>query len=776
MSFLNPNLFLAALACVAIPILIHILLRRRRKPVAWAAMRFLLEAYRQQRRRTRLEQLLLLASRCLLVAALALAVGRPALRTAGFFSASDPRTLVIILDNALTTAVTTPEGSTEFERERARALALLRELSPARGDAAALLTTAAPAAAIINPPSTDLAGVMDALARVTPADSASDLPAALALARQTLAARPPGTAGALALCSPWRSADTARPLPTLEPSPRFKILASPPASRDASNITITALLPTRGMLIAPDSQTTPVPASVRVELRRSGRTPAASTTVTLRALALSAAASPPVSATFAWSPGQTSAAVAINLDIPPDFIRQGPALTLLATTNADDLPLDDLALRPLVARRQVRVALLAPRAPITDAGARPDLFSAADWLALALAPTASALDRRGAEIEVARLDPSAAGVAADLAAADAIFITAPDRLDAALLAALRRSLDAGRLLVLMPPSAPSASAAWAELMTQALAAPFTLAAEPKTFDPEVGLAMPAPGITASNSSGGGGGLLTLLAPELPDLLRPVRVTRSLPAIPDPSRTRTLLALTDATPLVLVSSPDADAPSRGTLLYLAAAPELAWTNLPAMPLMLPLVQEILRQGLGESAASTLAYAGRPVPPQPASTLHFRRIPLPEPVAPRSDAPLALPTPPAFAALYRTTNADNRTQGVLAIAPDPDAGLITPTPPADLTRWLAAIAGPQALVTLADASAAAAPPAETPSSSTLGNTETETPWDLIILLLAVSLAIVELLLARLFSHASLSSRAPGLSATYSTALPKPPEAAP
>ena len=79
MTFLNPILFSVGAACVALPIVIHILLRRRRRPIPWAAMRFLLDAYRKQRRKINLEQVLLLAARCLLVALLALAVGKPVL-------------------------------------------------------------------------------------------------------------------------------------------------------------------------------------------------------------------------------------------------------------------------------------------------------------------------------------------------------------------------------------------------------------------------------------------------------------------------------------------------------------------------------------------------------------------------------------------------------------------------------------------------------------------------------------------------------------------------
>ena len=65
------------LALCAIPILIHILNRRRFKVVEWAAMRYLLEAMRSNRRRLRFESLLLLAARCAVLFLLAMAIARP---------------------------------------------------------------------------------------------------------------------------------------------------------------------------------------------------------------------------------------------------------------------------------------------------------------------------------------------------------------------------------------------------------------------------------------------------------------------------------------------------------------------------------------------------------------------------------------------------------------------------------------------------------------------------------------------------------------------------
>ena len=54
-------------SAVSIPIIIHLLNRRRFRIVEWAAMRFLLTAQRKNARRMRLEQILLLVARCLIV-------------------------------------------------------------------------------------------------------------------------------------------------------------------------------------------------------------------------------------------------------------------------------------------------------------------------------------------------------------------------------------------------------------------------------------------------------------------------------------------------------------------------------------------------------------------------------------------------------------------------------------------------------------------------------------------------------------------------------------
>jgi hypothetical protein len=76
LTFLNFAM-LAGLGAVAIPIVIHLLNRRKATVVQWGAMRFLEEAMASQNRRIRIEEIILLALRCFLLALLALALARP---------------------------------------------------------------------------------------------------------------------------------------------------------------------------------------------------------------------------------------------------------------------------------------------------------------------------------------------------------------------------------------------------------------------------------------------------------------------------------------------------------------------------------------------------------------------------------------------------------------------------------------------------------------------------------------------------------------------------
>ena len=71
------NFMLAGIAGIAIPVVIHLLNRRQAKVIDWGAMIFLMDSLLSRRRRVLLEEILLLSTRCLIVALVALALATP---------------------------------------------------------------------------------------------------------------------------------------------------------------------------------------------------------------------------------------------------------------------------------------------------------------------------------------------------------------------------------------------------------------------------------------------------------------------------------------------------------------------------------------------------------------------------------------------------------------------------------------------------------------------------------------------------------------------------
>lgn len=76
MLFFNPWL-LIGLAGVLIPVILHLIRSQAAKPYDWGAMRFLMDTVVTRRKRMEWEDLLLMVTRCLLLALLALALARP---------------------------------------------------------------------------------------------------------------------------------------------------------------------------------------------------------------------------------------------------------------------------------------------------------------------------------------------------------------------------------------------------------------------------------------------------------------------------------------------------------------------------------------------------------------------------------------------------------------------------------------------------------------------------------------------------------------------------
>jgi hypothetical protein len=207
---ITPGFFHAGLLLAAIPILIHLLNRRRFKIVPWAAMEYLLAAMRKNRRRLRFEQLLLLAVRCSLLALLGLALARPLAcsdSSLAAFAGEESGLHIFVIDNSYSMAYESAAqpGKTHLDAAKALAHQQIQRLNPGADSVAIVVACRFPpktpspgtpgdsrgegAAPVPNPlillqPTFDPHAAEDAIDRIEQSFLGTDIPGALQLAAQ----------------------------------------------------------------------------------------------------------------------------------------------------------------------------------------------------------------------------------------------------------------------------------------------------------------------------------------------------------------------------------------------------------------------------------------------------------------------------------------------------------------------------------------------------------------------------------------------------------------
>ena len=124
-----------------IPIIIHLVFRRRAKPIEFSTLYFLRLVDRQVMRRYRLKELLLLALRLLLLAAMIGALIKHTLDRAVFGGRSVPTSAAIVLDNTCSMRASL-QGGQAFALARAAARSVLEGLG--EGSTATLVPFDAP--------------------------------------------------------------------------------------------------------------------------------------------------------------------------------------------------------------------------------------------------------------------------------------------------------------------------------------------------------------------------------------------------------------------------------------------------------------------------------------------------------------------------------------------------------------------------------------------------------------------------------------------------------
>lgn len=170
---------------MSIPVIIHLLNRRRHRTVKWAAMEFLLKATRESRGKKKLKYLVILTCRALAIAALIFAIARPLV--GGFLGWSGGKldTVILILDRSASMEQLSP-GSRESKR--ASSIASIRK-SLAELNSPKLLLIDSASGIIQDIPSPD---ALEELSATSATDTKASIPSLISTAIDYILDQSPG--------------------------------------------------------------------------------------------------------------------------------------------------------------------------------------------------------------------------------------------------------------------------------------------------------------------------------------------------------------------------------------------------------------------------------------------------------------------------------------------------------------------------------------------------------------------------------------------------------
>lgn len=713
--------------------------------VRWAAMRFLLEAYRRQRRRLQLEQLLLLTARCLLVALIGMAIARPYFAGSGV-GASGARTVIVALDNSLASSVRDDDGGMALERLKAEARALVGSLNAGAGDVVGLIALGGPAQALVMPPSSDFAAVLRLIDELTPTDSAADVAGAL-LEVDALESVDSSRPISLVLLSEWLAGSVALDR-SLRPLRRaVEVVGREVRTTGPMNVAVTHVEPPRSLLVRRGLGSADLSNPIRVLLRRSGNGIDEPSVTQVRAR-IEGASGDPVelgTAVVRWEMGQREAVATIA--VRSSALASAGAMGLLSVgIDRDAIDGDNEWRVPVELRDAIRVGVVAPARFGRQVGV--GRFEASDWVMLALVPTAES----ASGLEIFEVLPGAID-RPRLGSLDAVIVLRPDMVDTGSWVVLREVVDRGGLVVVSPPIEAQVHT-WPDAMMSAFGLEWQIAREVRTLEPSVTLARPG----ASEAS-----LLRVIAGELPYLVESVRVSKLLDVTVGlkPEGSSSLagdrlesdpivsgevgLRTASGEPVLLIGVPEG---SRGVVVLLSTALDPTWTDLPAKPLMVPLMQEVVRQGVARGSQGLMLVSGVQAP-RPSGVVELVPVGVGPRVSLRDGAPTAVLRQ---AGVWRAVDVSGSPRVTVVANADHAGSDTSALSESAVADWLRGVTdSPVRLIAGRDVAGALAASGEAGETRGAGFA-----W--MLLFAAAALAALEMFAARVASHAGVSV-APG-----------------
>jgi hypothetical protein len=656
-AFITPGIFYLGAAATSIPIIIHLLNKRRFKVVIWAAMDFLLAAQRRNARRMQLHRWLLLALRCLALLILAAAIAQFFLGSSLIGSImGGERAVIIIWDDSYAMGYRREPRLSHYETSRKLLKDYLASPSVSSSDKIALISGAGGVGSrLIDKPTLDHGSVRRAIESHEITDQPADLANAFDKAyealkdvEQTARSRSVIIITELSRSSLRGAADTGdeaarqvlkRKIETLRALADVRVVDVGEA--DQNNRAIVALHPVRSALVAG------MPAELNLSVFNATDSALLDYPVTLSVdgVVVSTEKLPRI------GPGDTlNTRVAVTLATPGHHMIE-------ARLAGDLLPLDDVRRLAVTAARELPVLLVDG-----NPGDNRTLGSTT-FLQLALAPEAGSIfaPHTITELELPRT-PLGAGVDAggQRAAYAAVVLSDTGKFDPATLKNLQRYVNDGGLLVIFPGGRTNANdlnGALGSNGIQVLAAPFGQPVHPESGAATTGDATGGEGLhldpqnyshpilTAFASAARAGKVAGLSSVQVSTYLR-LQVPQD-PAI------ETILKFSDGNAAVISRKV-----GKGRVMQFAFSADTSWSSFPARPSYVPFVWELLFYGMARPTdALTL---------EPGAALRL----------PADAAPAGLWNAPRNNKLSVTTTVDEERRGWLTSPPLAYAGVYGP----------------------------------------------------------------------------------------------------
>ena len=704
MTFLHPAIAWAGVASIALPIIIHFLFRRRRVSLEWAAMDLLREAVRQTNRRMKLEQWIVLALRCLALLAAGLAIAVPLLE--GATGAGEVRRLVMVVVDDGPASGLRVGTETELSRAVGEVRTMLSERT-VRDRVGIVLASKPPR--LVLAPTTDAAAVEQALTRIEPAETPTELKDALALALSTMdderaAGRADGELPRVIVASAFRTSSLADGstlgVARAEDAGgrRVEVLSLLPAREAASDVRIEHV----------ESRPSPTGDAVlvRATIMREGPSLEAGQTFVRVA---SPGVPPPQARAVMWEKGETEATVEFQL-VPTGLAAGTRRIGLSVSVDDDALAAGNTAHASVDLKRELEIGIVGRRTSLDASDI--EHVPASLWTARALSPAI------GSGMRLREIDPSSVEDRA-LLGLDAVVLARPDLVSPAACDSLGAFVRGGGVAVVLP-AGETLAQPWGQSVFSKLGVAMRVAAE--AVEPGTALRLAEEQPTSV--------LLGAIRPELPQLVAPIESSRIL-VLSGYAQGEVVLANADGSAFAVAQSPRRDdgGIERGLVIALAVAPELAWTNLPVKPFMVPLFQELTRAGIQLAVGRSEVTVGERLRGDPQSAFRSERgASLMVGSDGRSDGIIAQ------SGLWRSDSgaivAANLQPASLHLAPNAAESVRAALAPLGDVRFRATDQGPQA-----------------------EPVKSRSDWSFLLLVATLALLLIEGALSRTFSHASL-----------------------